>query len=65
MGEITIPLPSLEKQEKIVEELDSYQKIINGAKQIIDNWKPNFNTTKYKSIEVGNVATFEWLYSYK
>lgn len=37
-----IPLPSLEEQQKIVEELDSYQKIIDGAKQVVDNWKPYF-----------------------
>ena len=23
-------------------ELDSYQKIIDGAKQVVDNWKPPF-----------------------
>jgi len=30
----------LEVQEKIVAELDAYQKIIDGAKQIIENYKP-------------------------
>lgn len=38
-----IPLPPLSVQEEIVAELDSYQKIIDGAKQIIDNWKPHIN----------------------
>lgn len=37
---IQIPLPPLEIQENIVAELDDYQKIIDGAKQIIQNWKP-------------------------
>jgi type I restriction enzyme M protein len=35
-----IPLPSLEKQNELVEELDSYQKIINGCRQVIENYKP-------------------------
>jgi type I restriction enzyme M protein len=35
-----IPLPPLEVQEKIVAELDGYQKIIDGAKQIVENYKP-------------------------
>src|SRR4030042_1845485 len=35
-----IPLPPLEVQEGIVEELDGYRKIIEGAKQIIANYKP-------------------------
>jgi len=37
---IKIPLPPLEVQEKIVAELDGYQKIIDGAKQIVENYKP-------------------------
>jgi len=37
-----IPLPSLEIQEQIVDELDSYQKIIDGAKQVVENYKPTF-----------------------
>jgi type I restriction enzyme M protein len=36
----TIPLPPLEVQEKIVAELDGYQKIIDGAKQVVENYKP-------------------------
>lgn len=40
---IEIPLPSIEVQEQIVYELDSYQKIIDGARQIVDNYKPKIN----------------------
>ena len=40
---IKIPLPPLEVQEKIVEELDGYRKIIEGAKQIIANYKPTIH----------------------
>lgn len=35
-----IPLPPIEVQEHIVAELDGYQKIIDGAKMIEENWKP-------------------------
>jgi len=38
--EIKIPLPPIEEQKKIVEELDRYQRIIDGARMVIDNWKP-------------------------
>jgi type I restriction enzyme M protein len=38
-----IPLPPLSVQEEIVVELDSYQKIIDGAKQVVDNWKPRID----------------------
>ena len=38
-----IPLPPLEIQEQIVEELDSYQKIVDGARQVVENYKPTIN----------------------
>lgn len=38
--EIEIPLPPIEVQEEIVRELEQYQKIIDGAKQVVDNYKP-------------------------
>ena len=37
---LEIPLPPLEVQEEIVRELEQYQKIIDGAKQVVDNYKP-------------------------
>jgi len=38
-----IPLPPLEMQEHIVTELDSYQKIIDGARQVVENYKPHID----------------------
>jgi type I restriction enzyme M protein len=35
-----IPLPPIEVQQEIVSELEQYQKIIDGAKQVVDNYKP-------------------------
>lgn len=35
-----IPLPPIEVQEEIIRELEQYQKIIDGAKQVVDNYKP-------------------------
>ena len=35
-----IPLPPLSVQEEIVAEIEGYQKIIDGAQQVVDNWKP-------------------------
>ena len=39
---LKIPLPPIEMQKDIVEELEQYQKVIDGAKQVVDNYKPNF-----------------------
>lgn len=41
VSQIQIPLPSLSIQEDFVAELDSYQKIIDGARQIVENYKPS------------------------
>jgi hypothetical protein len=35
-----IPLPPLTVQEEIVAEIEGYQKIIDGARQIVENYKP-------------------------
>ena len=40
---IKIPLPPLEVQQEIVTELGGYQKIIDGAKQVVRNYKPRIN----------------------
>jgi type I restriction enzyme M protein len=37
---IEIPLPSIEIQEQIVKEIEGYQKIIDGAKMVVENYKP-------------------------
>ena len=37
-----IPLPPLDIQKEIVEELEQYQKVIDGAQQVVDNYKPHF-----------------------
>ena len=37
---IKIPLPPLEIQQEILKELNEYQKIIDGAKQVVENYKP-------------------------
>ena len=54
-----IPLPPLEIQNKIAEELDSYQQIINGAKRIVENYKPNINIKpEYNMVKVEDVVEF-------
>ena len=37
---ITIPLPPLEVQRKIVAEIEGYQRVIDGARAVIDNYRP-------------------------
>ena len=38
--EYSIPLPPLEIQKQIVAEIEGYQKVIDGAKAVLDNYQP-------------------------
>ena len=40
-GAFELPFPSLEVQNQIVAEIEGYQKIIDGARQVLDNYKPH------------------------
>lgn len=38
---LKIPLPPLEVQQQIVAEIEGYQKVIDGARQVLDSYKPH------------------------
>jgi len=38
---IQIPLPPLEVQKEIVAEIEGYQKVINGARAVLENYRPH------------------------
>jgi len=38
---IEIPLPPLDVQKEIVAEIEGYQKVINGARAVVDNYRPH------------------------
>jgi type I restriction enzyme M protein len=42
--EVSIPLPPLEVQHQIVAEIEGYQKVIDGARQVLDGYKPHIAT---------------------
>ena len=57
ISNIEIPLPPLEVQEQIVAELDGYAAIISGAKQIVENWKPQIDLDpNWKMVEISEVC---------
>ncbi|PWB79483.1 MAG: hypothetical protein C3F08_06675 [Candidatus Methylomirabilota bacterium] len=39
--ELRIPLPPLEVQKEIVAEIEGYQKVIDGARAVLDNYRPH------------------------
>ena len=40
LGEFLIPLPPLEVQQEIVAEIVGYQRVIDGARAVVDNYRP-------------------------
>lgn len=41
LTQIKIPLPPLEVQKEIVAEIEGYQKVINGARAVLDHYRPH------------------------
>ena len=40
LRKLEIPLPPLEVQQEIVAEIEGYQKVIDGARMVVENYKP-------------------------
>lgn len=53
---LEIPLPPTEIQEQIVSEIESYQKIIDGAKQVVENYRPTMKVeSAWKRVKLGKI----------
>lgn len=60
LNEIEIPLPPLEIQQQIVAEIEGYQKIIDGAKQIVNNYKPTIKINPdWELVELDKVCKIQ------
>ena len=58
VSNLKFPLPPLTVQEEIVAEIERYQKIIDGARQVVDNYKPTIKIDPdWEHVKLGNVAT--------
>jgi len=58
ISELQIPLPPLSVQEEIVSEIEDYQKIIDGARQVVENYKPNIKIDPdWEMVMLGEVCT--------
>lgn len=57
LGIIKIPLPPLELQRQLVAEIEGWQKVIDGARQVVANWKPEIKVEQgWKKVKVGDVC---------
>lgn len=54
---LQIPLPPLSIQAEIVAEIEGYQKIIDGARQVVENYKPRIDIDpEWEMVELGEVC---------
>lgn len=52
-----IPLPPLEVQREIVAEIEGYQKLIDGCRQVVDSWKPQIDIDpEWPMVKLGEVV---------
>ena len=58
ISDFQIPLPPLEVQQEIVDELEGYQKIIDGCKQVVENYKPTIDIDpSWEMVELKDITT--------
>ena len=58
---IKLPMPPLEMQSQISEELDNYQKIIDGCRQVKTNYKPMFETnSNWENLKLKDLAKLNY-----
>ena len=56
-----IPLPPLEIQREIVSEIEGYQRVINGARTVVENYRPHIAVDpEWPMVELGEVISLEY-----
>jgi type I restriction enzyme M protein len=59
IADVEIPLPPLEEQRRIVAEIEGYQKVLDGARQILAGYKPKLDVEPdWKPSDSMKYATF-------
>lgn len=57
---VQIPLPPIAVQQEIVAEIEDYQKVINGARAVIDNYRPHIPIhPNWPIVELGKVCVIK------
>jgi restriction endonuclease S subunit len=55
-----IPLPPLEVQKEIVAEIEGYQKVIDGARAVLDHFRPHIPIhAEWPMVKLGEVCVFK------
>ena len=58
VASIKVPLPPLEVQRELAGEIESYQRVLDGAQAVIDNWRPRIDVDpEWPLAELGDLCT--------
>lgn len=64
--ELQIPLPPLKVQKEIVAEIEGYQKVIDGARVVLDNYRPHIPIhPDWPMVKLGEAVDFVSGYAFK
>ncbi|HQC64955.1 MAG TPA: restriction endonuclease subunit S, partial [Anaerolineaceae bacterium] len=59
LRKLEIPLPPLEVQQEIVAEIEGYQKVIDGARMVVENYKPVIPIDpSWPLVKLGEIADY-------
>ena len=57
VSQLEIPLPSLDMQHEIVNEIEGYQRVIDGARMVVENWRPRIEVDPaWPKAQVGDIT---------
>ena len=57
IADIRIPSPPLNVQQEFVEEIEGFQRVIDGARMVVENWRPRIEVDpEWPGVEVGELA---------
>ncbi|MHB1318648.1 MAG: N-6 DNA methylase [Anaerolineae bacterium] len=57
-AELGIPLPPLDIQREIVAEIEGYQRVIDGARAVVDNYRPRIDVDpQWPMVELGSIVS--------
>ena len=55
--EFQVPLPPLDVQREVVAEIEGYQRVIDGARAVVDNWRPRIPVDPgWSVVELGDIC---------
>ena len=63
---LAIPLPPLEIQAEIVTEIEGYQRVIDGARAVVENYRPHIVVDpEWPVVALGDICSVDWSMVYQ